>query len=137
MDQQHQLTVRKSGRRRPHHDPGDDLCGVQVPCVVTVGFYDAGSGVAGLPNSDECFVTVTPNRANWIGQVAPIGSAQAAKLFMTLVLLCAHDCGMNAMQYCNTILSNAESVAEVATVIIATISVVGATIVAAVVVRLL
>lgn len=49
---------------------------VQVPCIVTIGFYDAGSGVAGLPNSDECFVTVAPYHANWMGQVAPISSAQ-------------------------------------------------------------
>lgn len=77
-------------------------------------------------------VTVTPNSANWRGQVAPIGSAQAAKAFTTFVLPCPHDCGMNTMQYCDTILSNAESVAEVATVIIAAIPMVGAAIFAAV-----
>lgn len=105
---------------------------VQVPCIVTVGFYDAGSGVFGLPNSDECFVTVTPNRANWMGQVAPLGSAQAAKPFTTFVLPCPHDCGMNTMQYCDTILSNAKNVAEVAAVIISAIPVVGEAIGAAV-----
>lgn len=105
---------------------------VQVSCIVTVGFYDAGSGRFGLPNSDECFVTVTPNRANWMGQVAPSGSAQAAKPFTTFVLPCPHDCGMNTMQYCDAILSNAKSVAEVAAAIIVAIPVVGAAIVAAV-----
>lgn len=53
-------------------------------------------------------------------------------MFTTFVLPCPHDCGMNTMQYCDTILSNAESVAEVASVIIAAIPVVGAAIVAAV-----
>jgi hypothetical protein len=27
--------------------------------VITFGFYDAGSGVAGLPGDDQCWVTVT------------------------------------------------------------------------------
>lgn len=105
---------------------------VHAPCVVTVGFYDAGSGVAGLTKGDECFMTVTPNRANWMDQVASIGSAQAAKPFTTFVLPCPHNCGMTTMQYCDTILSNTESVAEVAATIIVAVPVVGAAIVAAV-----
>lgn len=67
-----------------------------------------------------------------MGQVGPVSSAQAKKPFTTFVLLCAHDCGMNAIQYCDTILSNAESVAEFAALIIAAIPVVGTDIVAAV-----
>ncbi|KAG9243922.1 PLC-like phosphodiesterase [Calycina marina] len=74
--------------------------------IVCYGFYDSGPGVAGLPSSDQCYVTVTPNHSNWQGHVAPPGSPQAAKPFAKLFLPAAHDIGMNAMQTCNALLAS-------------------------------
>ncbi|KAF4631980.1 hypothetical protein G7Y89_g6158 [Cudoniella acicularis] len=65
--------------------------------IVSFGFYDAGPGVAGLPNSEQVWVTVTPNYSGWMGQVAPPGSEQAAKPFTKFFLPAAHDIGMNSM----------------------------------------
>jgi len=74
--------------------------------VITYSFYDAGLGSAGLPSSDQCYVTVTPNYANWMATTAPEGSPQAGKLFSRLVLPSAHDVGMNSMQTSEAILQN-------------------------------
>lgn len=68
---------------------------VSPEIIVTYGFYDAGSGVAGLPNTDQCWVTITPNRAGWMGTIAAPNSTQASKSFNTLVLPSPHDVGMN------------------------------------------
>jgi hypothetical protein len=67
--------------------------------IVSYGFYDAGTGVAGLPNCDQLWVTVTPNHSGWMGQLAPPGSPQASKPFSKLCLPAAHDIGMNSMQW--------------------------------------
>jgi hypothetical protein len=64
--------------------------------IVCCGFYDAGLGAAGLPSSDQCYAIVTPNCSNWMGEVAPPGSAQALKPFSRLFLPAAHDIGMNS-----------------------------------------
>jgi hypothetical protein len=64
--------------------------------IVCYGFYDAGPGAAGLPSSEQCYVTVTPNCSNWMGEMAPPGSAQASKPFSKLFLPAAHDIGMTA-----------------------------------------
>jgi len=61
-------------------------------------FYDAGAGFAGLPDAHQCNVTVTPNHADWMGQVAAPGSPQAGQKFSKLVIPAAHDMGMNSMQ---------------------------------------
>ena len=74
--------------------------------VVCYGFYDSGPGVAGLPSSDQCYVTVTPNYSNWMAQVAPQGSPQASKPFHKMFLPAAHDIGMNAMQTSNALLAS-------------------------------
>lgn len=74
--------------------------------IVCYGFYDAGSGVAGLPSSDQCYVTVTPNYSNWMGEVAPPGSHQASKPFSSLALPAAHDIGMNSMQNADAVLAS-------------------------------
>jgi hypothetical protein len=66
--------------------------------IVTYVMYDAGSGKAGLPDAHQCYVTVSPNYSNWMGQVAPPGSGQAGKQFKKFVLPAAHDIGMNSMQ---------------------------------------
>ena len=58
-----------------------------------------------LPNTDACWVTVTPNQSKWLGRLAPPKSPQAAKSFNTLVLPAPHDAGMNAMDYANALLS--------------------------------
>ena len=66
--------------------------------LVCYCFYDAGTGLAGLPNAHQCNVTVTPNHCDWMGQVAPPGSPQAGQRFSKLVIPAAHDMGMNSMQ---------------------------------------
>jgi hypothetical protein len=76
--------------------------------VVTFGFYDAGSGQFGLPNLDQCWVTVSPQWSNWMGVLAPPGSSQASKPFTSMVLPTAHDVGMNSMQNADLILSDTE-----------------------------
>lgn len=81
-----------------HHDP--DL-------IVSYGFYRAGSGHDLLPGRHQCYITVTPNYADWVGRVAPIGSPQRDQPFRHLVLPAAHDVGMNSMQNCNAILKHA------------------------------
>lgn len=58
---------------------------------------DAGSGIAGLPNADQAWVTIVPNLANWMGDLAPHNSAQANQAFAQFVLAAAHDAGMNTM----------------------------------------
>jgi hypothetical protein len=74
--------------------------------IIAYGFYDAGPGVAGLPSSDQCWVTVTPNYSNWMGQVAPPGSSQASKPFSRMFLPAAHDIGMNSMQNADAVLAS-------------------------------
>lgn len=74
--------------------------------VVCYGFYDAGTGIAGLPNRDQLWVTVTPNHSAWMGQLAPRGSSQASKSFSKLFLPAAHDIGMNSMQSADALLQS-------------------------------
>lgn len=74
--------------------------------IVAYGFYDAGPGVAGLPSSDQCFVTVTPNYSAWLAAIAPEGSTQASQPFSKLFLPAAHDIGMNSMQNADAVLSS-------------------------------
>ncbi|RDW66549.1 hypothetical protein BP6252_10184 [Coleophoma cylindrospora] len=85
---------------------GNQLSVVTNDVIVTYGFYDAGPGVAGLPSSDQCWVTVTPNYSGWMGQVAPRGSAQAAQPFTKLFLPAAHDIGMNSMQSADAVITS-------------------------------
>jgi hypothetical protein len=84
--------------------------------IVCYGFYDAGSGVAGLPSSDQCYVTVTPNYSGWMGAVAPPGSPQASKPFSKLFLPAAHDIGMNSMQSADAVLSSSALVDVMTTI---------------------
>lgn len=74
--------------------------------IVCYGFYDAGPGVFGLPSSDQCYVTVTPNYSNWMSEVAPPGSPQASKPFSNLFLPAAHDIGMNSMQNADAVITS-------------------------------
>ena len=75
--------------------------------IVCYSFYDAGTGVAGLPNAHQCNVTVTTNNSNWMGKVAPLGSHQAGQKFSKLVIPAAHDIGMNSMQTPDALLQHA------------------------------
>lgn len=75
--------------------------------VVTYGLYDAGQGQAGLPKSDQCYVTVTKNQSNWLGTMAPAGSAQEKGPFSLFVLPSAHDIGMNSMETADLLLQKA------------------------------
>ncbi|KAF2816590.1 PLC-like phosphodiesterase [Mytilinidion resinicola] len=76
--------------------------------IITYCFYDAGHGHIGLPNRDQCYVTVcsTANRY-WMGTFAPPGSPQAQKPFTRFVLAAPHDNGMNSMTTCDAIFSSA------------------------------
>jgi len=75
--------------------------------VVTYGFYRAGHGEEGLPDSHQCYVYVVPNHGNWMGSVAPVGSPQAEKPFACLAIPAAHDIGMNSMKTCDALLQHA------------------------------
>lgn len=75
--------------------------------IVCYGFYDAGSGAAGLPNSHQVYVTVTPRYSDWMHSIAPAGSTQAAEKLTKFVLPAAHDIGMNSMMNPNLLLQNA------------------------------
>ncbi|KAK3335892.1 PLC-like phosphodiesterase [Cercophora scortea] len=72
--------------------------------IVTYGFYEAGQGHDVLPNQHQCYITVTPNYANWQGKLAPPGSPQENKPFSRLVLPSAHDVGMNSMESSDSLL---------------------------------
>lgn len=75
--------------------------------IVSYGFYTSGNGEEGLPNRHQCYVTVTPNHANWMGSVAPHDSPQAGKPFSQLVLPAVHDVGMNSLKNCHEVLQHA------------------------------
>ena len=74
--------------------------------IVNYGFYDAGPGVAGLPSSNQCYVTVTPNYSSWMQSVAPPGSPEAEKPFTKLFLPAAHDIGMNSMAEASAVIKS-------------------------------
>ncbi|KAL1971011.1 hypothetical protein VTN77DRAFT_2845 [Rasamsonia byssochlamydoides] len=78
--------------------------------IVTYGFYDAGHGEFGLPNRDQCYVTVcsTANRA-WMGTLAPPGSIAAQEPFSRFVLAAPHDNGMNSMENCDAVFQNLDT----------------------------
>ncbi|KAL2064593.1 hypothetical protein VTL71DRAFT_3730 [Oculimacula yallundae] len=92
---------------------------VRGDVIVSYGYYDAGPGVAGLPSSDQCYVTVSPNYSSWMGQVAPQGSEQAAKPFSKMFLPAAHDIGMNSMQSSDAVMGS-DALVNVLTTIDAT-----------------
>ncbi|KAJ8131950.1 hypothetical protein O1611_g1672 [Lasiodiplodia mahajangana] len=75
--------------------------------IITFGFYDAGSGVAGLTNKDQCWVTVSMDQSNWMSNCAPAGSLSAEKPFTTFALPGPHDCGMNSMESSDLVLNSA------------------------------
>lgn len=79
--------------------------------IVSYGFYDAGPGVAGLPSSDQCWVSVTPDYSGWMGQLAPQGSPQATQPFRKLMLPAVHDVGMNSMQSADAVITSSALVA--------------------------
>ncbi|KAK0730917.1 PLC-like phosphodiesterase [Lasiosphaeris hirsuta] len=72
--------------------------------IITYGLYEAGTGHDVLPNRHQCYVTVSPNYADWIGKLAPPGSPQENKPFGRLVLPSPHDVGMNSMQSSEAVL---------------------------------
>lgn len=72
--------------------------------IITYGLYEAGVGREGLPNRHQCYIAVTPNYADWMGQLAPLGSPQENKPFGRFVIPSAHDVGMNSMQSSEAVL---------------------------------
>lgn len=95
--------------------------------TVSYGFYDAGPGIAGLPSSDQCYVTVSPNYSSWMDTVATPGSPQASKPFSRLILPAVHDVGMNSMQSCDALLANNSTLVDILTTIEPTFAKVAAT----------
>jgi hypothetical protein len=87
-------------------DMEDQISVVTPDVIVSYGFYDAGPGVAGLPDSDQCYVTVSPNYSSWMANVAPRGSPQAEKPFTHLFLPAAHDIGMNSMNSASAVIQS-------------------------------
>ena len=74
--------------------------------IITYGFYDAGHGEAGLPDRDQCYVTICPRtNADWMGDLAPPGSKEATLPFSRYVLPAPHDNGMNSMQNAEAVLA--------------------------------
>lgn len=84
---------------------------VEKDVITCFGLYEAGSGVAGLPDRHQCYVSVTENWSAWQGAVAPAGSDAEKKPFASLVLPSPHDVGMNSMDTMNAVLSHAGSAA--------------------------
>ncbi|KAI1159831.1 PLC-like phosphodiesterase [Nemania serpens] len=78
--------------------------------IVTYGFYDAGPGIAGLTDKDQCWVTVSMDQSSWMSNIAPAGSLRAEKLFATFALPCPHDCGMNSMQSSDVVLNSSAAI---------------------------
>ncbi|GAB1310653.1 PLC-like phosphodiesterase [Madurella fahalii] len=84
--------------------------------VISYGFYEAGRGHEVLPDTHQCYITVTPNYSKWLGTLAPPGSVLENKPFSRLVLPSAHDVGMNKTGNCFAVL-NRVSKAAVGTLI--------------------
>ncbi|EGS18949.1 uncharacterized protein CTHT_0055630 [Thermochaetoides thermophila DSM 1495] len=71
--------------------------------IISYGLYEAGKGhkaseIHVLPNKHQCYITISPDYASWIGRLAPVGSPAENKPFHRLVLPAAHDVGMNSME---------------------------------------
>ena len=78
--------------------------------IITYGFYDAGHGEVGLPNRDQCYVTVCSiNNRSWMGTIVPPGSSQEQHPFSHFVLAAPHDNGMNSMQSADAVLSGIDT----------------------------
>lgn len=78
---------------------------VMKDIIITYGFYDAGSGEAGLTNRSQCYITIAPkSNESWMGAVAPPGSAEAQLPYARMVLPCPHDNGMNSMTNARAVL---------------------------------
>jgi hypothetical protein len=77
-----------------------DQTSVQVNGVsISFTFYNAPhTSVAGLPTSDQFYISVSGDNSNWMSLVAPAHSTIAAKKFTSLILPAAHDIGMNSLQ---------------------------------------
>ena len=78
--------------------------------IITFVFYDAGHGEVGLPDHDQCYVTIcsASNRA-WMGTVAPPGSPYAQQPFSRFVFASSHDSGTNSTQQADAVLSSVNS----------------------------
>ncbi|KAF2830657.1 PLC-like phosphodiesterase [Ophiobolus disseminans] len=75
--------------------------------IISYGFYDAGPGHAGLPSQHQCYVTVTRNNENWMGDLAPQDDDKSSHPFNRMILPSSHDIGMNSMDTSLALLKNA------------------------------
>ncbi|KAF2464259.1 PLC-like phosphodiesterase [Lindgomyces ingoldianus] len=77
--------------------------------IITSCIYSAGPGNAGLTNRHQCSITITSiSNRHWMKSVAPPGSTAAQLPFSRFVLPSPHDCGMNSLQTCESILAVAD-----------------------------
>jgi hypothetical protein len=72
--------------------------------IISYGLYEAGKGHHLLPNRHQCYITVTPNFAHWMRDLAPPNTPLETKPFARLVLPSAHDVGMNSMASSDAVL---------------------------------
>ncbi|HLM03378.1 MAG TPA: hypothetical protein VK400_20160 [Pyrinomonadaceae bacterium] len=66
---------------------------VKPEYAVSYGFYDAGTGLGGLPNNDQSYVYVTENYSNWMGNLAKQNPLFGKLPFTSVALPGAHDAG--------------------------------------------
>ncbi|KAL3479746.1 PLC-like phosphodiesterase [Aspergillus californicus] len=82
-------------------EPGDQKITVVHGLIVQYTFYDAGNyGSVDLPRAHQCYVTVAPDRSQWMTAVMPPGSANAQTPFHRFVLPAPHNFGFNSMDSC-------------------------------------
>lgn len=91
-----------------HGDMGKELGDQKITIVdgliIQYTFYDAGNyTTADLPHAHQCYVTVSPDRSEWMTALMPPGSVEAQKPFHRFVLPAAHNFGFNNMDSCSRI----------------------------------
>lgn len=73
--------------------------------AVSYGFYDAGSGLSGLPSHDQFYISVTRPFETWMGDLMDIFPEGLDYPFYTFALPGAHDAGMNSLDTITPMLS--------------------------------
>lgn len=86
--------------------------------AVSFGFYDAGPGVGGLTNQDQCYAYLTDSYESWMDGLVRAFPAAGAKPFHQFFLPGVHDAGMNTMNSANAILDSTSAVAVKAALIV-------------------
>ena len=74
--------------------------------AISYGFYDAGPGVGGLTNQDQCYAYLTDCYESWMDGLVRAFPAAAGKPFHQFFLPGVHDAGMNTMNSANALLDS-------------------------------